>query len=135
MSSYICFMKKIYVLLILVLYSCTRNTKPIEGLWFYDDKYYQSEISIENIERRLKAKVMNSFDGTSRYLFSDQNPRYVFNNLILGSDGCYVDAVSSETRIVSGEQRSKIQVISEDTLLVNKVYNGKIKTEIWTRIN
>ena len=127
-------MKKILISLIVItiIFSCSEKVdEKIIGNWTVESRFYQATYLITSLGGNTVGKVMNYDDGTTRYRWEGQNPKYIFKNL-KSKKGRLVDAVSGATT-KNSKPNLEIKVMHEDTLNVITYFKNHSISEKWIR--
>jgi len=123
-----------YILLLLIMCSCSKTPTVLLGQWKVESKYYQATYAIIEDNDSIKAKVLYYNDGTTIVREKDQKDYYVFKNLKY-TNNRYVDAVSGATKVKEIQPSIELNPIHKDTLKITKYIRNKPLKEVWTRIN
>ena len=110
-----------------LLVSC-QSAGDLLGDWKVVEDHYSATYRIAYENDSLKARLLQSNDGTSKYNWKGQQPRYRFLKLKRKSGSSYVDAASGETMA----SYIVLEQLSKDSLYVSV---EQAKKEWWTRIN
>ncbi|PZW42611.1 hypothetical protein LX95_00927 [Mesonia algae] len=126
--------KQICVLLLISIYSCSKNGAELLGTWQVKNNYYKATYKIMEEHDSIKAKVLYYHDGTTIIKPEDQKEYYAFENLKYTKNQ-YVDAISGATKTKELHPNIALKLIHKDTIHVTKYISKKPLKEVWIRIN
>lgn len=126
-------MKKLSLILLLLVTSCTDIKDPLEGEWEVRSRFFKARYEIFREDDQLKGLVLFYDDGTTKYNYDGAKRYYVYQNLIK-KDSIYVDAVSGATQVKEDHKMiDHIKLIGNDTLqMVTYMMNRPI-IDVWVR--
>lgn len=124
----------IYFLLFTLLFSCEQETTHLLGKWKTNSNYYSAVYQIEKIGDDFQAQILSYNDGTTKYKFDGQNPKFLFTNLQENKNKYFVDGTSGATKTENIKPKYEIACIGNDSLKVTSFLLNKPLTEIWTRL-
>ena len=121
----------------LFLLSCSPSPPSLAGHWLVEDSFHAAQYELFETEAGLSAKVLSYVDGTSRYAFSEQNPRYHFRDLTFDGQH-FVDEQTTEIAKCPFHKNKTAKTISlrlcaADTLEVSTYMHGHTLTEFWIK--
>ena len=124
-------MKYIITVSILIsLFACRQKVdNTIFGTWHFQSKYYTGTFKIIEEQNTIKGQVLNYDDGTSKYKWNDENPKYIFQNLKYKNNQ-FIDGISGATKKASMSPAITIKILHQDTLEVVNNYS----VEKWIRL-
>ena len=122
----------IVIVAISLLLSCSEKVdETIKGNWKVENRFYEATYLVTSLGGKIVAKVLRYDDGTTKYHWDGNNPKYVFKNL-KSKDGRLVDAVTGATT-KNSKPNMEIKVLHEDTLNVITFFKNHSISEKWTR--
>lgn len=117
----------------MTIYGCSRIDERIYGDWCTTSDYYTACYNISEIKDEIVGKVLTYDDGTSNYSFNEENPKYVFKQLIYRNER-FTDGVSGATSTKEESATTTIKVINLDSIEVQtKLSKNHTTKEIWIR--
>lgn len=118
------------ILLFLLILSCKETmNQQIFGLWKIQNRFYEATYHITEEDGMVVARVMKYDDGTTKYLWDDDNPKYLFRNLQQKGE-MFVDAVSGATKTDSNPT-IEIEIWQIDSLRTTIYSNHHPRYELW----
>lgn len=127
-------MKKLIIAIIVLSYcACGEPVNPdVFGTWSAENRYYKADYQIREVGGKVVGEIIKYNDGTTRYKWEDDNPKYVFQNL-KSKDGLLVDAISGASTKAENKNL-ELRMLHQDTIDATIFINNHPTSESWIRI-